>query len=287
MAVALLGKPTHLNSLIAGGVLLMWWIYFWSPHPFSDCCNGSNVGWNIVSTWLAVTCHCSVSHRGHLVSARGDVAVRLPGRKPLSVPTIHRASPFSYTLLTAVQPPFCIFSISLEHAGIANFGLILCCSCLGRWIFQLKRQRLRGNLGSFGLRSEGAGQLANTERGERGRKENLGLRHWGPRWFVVEAETGASDAETGGKQYKSRVAQGQRESDKGKRKTRLWISESWIQAQREQLKRVKKLREPLGGRGAGHDSWKLGKAGVWNSWWDKEPFTPRQLIWILSKSIVQ
>lgn len=137
-AGTLLGKPTHLNHLIAGGVLLMWWIYFWSLHPFSDYWNGSTVGWHAVSTWLAVTCHCSVSHRGHLVSARGDVAVRVPGRKPLSVPRIHSIFPLSYTLLIAVQPSFRIFSITLEHAGTANFGLSSCC-CQGRWIFQLKK----------------------------------------------------------------------------------------------------------------------------------------------------
>lgn len=83
---------------------------------------------------------------------------------------------------------------------------------------------------------------------------------------MVEAETGSSDAETGGKQYKSSVAQEQREPDlsrrdKGRRTSRFWRSEIWIQAQRGQLKMVKKLREPLGGRGVGGDSWELGRSG--------------------------
>lgn len=93
---------------------------------------------------------------------------------------------------------------------------------------------------------------------------------------MVEAETGASDAGTGRKQYKSRVAQEQREPDlnrrhKGKRKNRSWRSESWIQAQRGQLKMV---REPLGGRGVGHDSWELGKSRSVEFMMGQETFHP-------------
>lgn len=128
------------------------------------------MGWNAVSTWPAVACPGSVSHRSHLVSARGDVTARVPGRKPLSVPRIHSVFPLSYTLLTVVQPSFRIFSIFLEYAGTPNFGLFSCC-CLGRGIFQLKSQKPSGNLGSFGRRSEGAGQLANTQCGESERGE--------------------------------------------------------------------------------------------------------------------
>lgn len=78
---------------------------------------------------------------------------------------------------------------------------------------------------------------------------------------MVEAETGASVAGSVMLKLKENntTDQEQRESDlirrhKRGRKNRLWRSEGWIQAQRGQLKMVKNFREPLGGRGVGHDS---------------------------------
>lgn len=95
-------------------------------------------------------------------------------------------------LLTAVQLPSPIFSISPEYSVTSNFGLFSC-SWLSSWIFQLKARSLEGtgvvNIWTkWESRTNGHIGSGETDSGEPGAERRLD-------WIVTEI--GASDAEIG------------------------------------------------------------------------------------------
>lgn len=107
-----------------------------------------------------------------------------------------------------------------------------------------------------------------TESAETGTEENLGLRDRRLDWIVTEIGTGASDAETGGKEIqeqassrtkRSRLKQeGQRKKglaafgvQKAGYRLELWDSLKWSRSSESHWEE----------EGAGDDSWKLGERG--------------------------
>lgn len=96
-----------------------------------------------------------------------------------------------------------------------------------------------------------------------------------------------SDAETEGKQYnRSRTKRIGLNQEAQKREEKQVVEIRRLDTGTKRTAENGQELQRATGRKRGR-TWQLRKEGAWNSWWDREPFTHRQLIWILSKSIVK